>query len=541
MQVQQITKLQPITFCMSSNMKKITASSAIGGVYDSFQKTKKNFDVTKNINNFYNNLCINTGIISKQNIKIYIDNLINNTNLNEEEAISILNILSEFASYKSLKSIERELKKRKIQRIVEPEFFTEVGISSKEPNLNNVLEYIFKRNLLSFKNYPDRDSNKAMILDSKLLKYLESLNNKNFVEWQNYIKENNIKLLYINNFENSYNFLNQTDSLDKFAINIINSVNQTDKRASVEQIKTFLNRENIETITKLNLDVDFINIESKNKNNLQSIANKVNPIIPTKKDFIDFVIKNSELCGVEKLKSQEYIMQFLEKMMIAISPKEYNSYLKNLHTQINRFVEENNKNPENIYYLIPSENKSFIIANYQYAKVNNLKNLKYIYPEKNVWANKAFDLSKLPPDSTVVVIDDCSISGLSLGQDVFPYKNINYKNTDKNLSMLIAPLLITEQGLENIQNISKRILRHNKDKILYQRIIPNWQSLDMLSDKKYLDMQNANDYVTSLVLPYMGPDTNCEFLSPIYKKFFYSPKAQKFSIDNLSFYSELFL
>lgn len=537
MQVQRITNQQPIFF-RAGKVSKPSVLLSANLKTDTFVRNN-NFNLKASVEVFHNKLAHKMGIVSALTVQKQVKRISEQTNITENETLYLLKKLTEYSGYKNLKFIEDELKKRNIQTIHNPDIFLEEGISTKEPCLNSVLSYVFKRNLQAFTNYPNPNYNKAIILDSVLLKEIEKLPKDKYEKFLDTMKINKISFIYLKDFENGYNIFNQNENLDNFAINLIKKAQENNQNDLKNNIDDVLNKEIFDLIEKLGLTVDVINPQAEEKISSAYIANKINPILPDSKEFIDFINKNSRFCGEETEQSKKYIFKFLNEMLTVITPKQYSDYLKTLHAKINKFILDNNKNPENIFYAIPAENKSFIVANYQYKKVNNLENLKYVYPKNNVWANKAFDLSILPENSTLIVLDDCSITGLSLANEVFPYKNLNFKDAPKDLSIIISPIAITKEGQKNIKSIISLCDREKNDKIIYQKRIPNWENSVALSDKKYLDMEYANDYVTSFILPYMGPDTNCEFIGPLLKKFFYSPKAQKFAINNLDFTLDL--
>ena len=177
--------------------------------------------------------------------------------------------------------------------------------------------------------------------------------------------------------------------------------------------------------------------------------------------------------------------------------------------------------------------KSFVTAMYQYKKANKKDNLQYILPQYDSWCEKYYDLKDIPKDSTLVILDDCILTGLTMIQDAFNYTKNARKL--KDMSLIFASVVGTNKGIENIKNLIKAHGRDKKDTVITGSIIPEWESRSPILDMKYLDILTSKPYITAVTLPYIGPDTNCELLHPLLKKFLFSPEAQKFCSKNLDF------
>lgn len=230
-------------------------------------------------------------------------------------------------------------------------------------------------------------------------------------------------------------------------------------------------------------------------------------------------------------------MDFLNKMMTVITPKQYANYLKEMHQKLLSHLKVKGKSLENTYFIIPSISKSFVVANYQYQKINNIspENILY-YSGMSKCLKEDGILSRLPENSTIVVIDDCVISGASMLDEVFDYKDLSASSAleRKNIDVVIAPIVITKNGIGRIMQAAQWAGRLENDTIIAAKVLPEWNDNSHLLGKLYKNKIPANNKnLTSLIFPYMGPDTNCSRFIVFYEEFFVSPAAQKLTIDEL--------
>ena len=118
----------------------------------------------------------------------------------------------------------------------------------------------------------------------------------------------------------------------------------------------------------------------------------------------------------------------------------------------------------------------------------------------------------------------------------FPYETLventpDFKNGD--MEVIYAPVFATENGMKRIDKYMKIMHREDKDCIIPARILPQ-----ATVDDSKMPIVSSNTYLTSSVMPYMGPDSNAEEFVPLYQSFLCSPKAQKppqDSFDIMSF------
>ena len=221
-----------------------------------------------------------------------------------------------------------------------------------------------------------------------------------------------------------------------------------------------------------------------------------------------------------------------------ITPRKYGKYFKDIHAKITEYLHKTNQDTANVYHIIPNVEKSFAITNYMYRRANNVNSSKSLFVKTNEnFGTMLPDLNILPSNSTLVVMDDYMISGLSMLQEQFPYDELI--RTDhfapmgrvlqkKNMNVIFAPIISSKAGKFEFENYIKHVGRQDKDKILSAKDMPQFEEKVIYNrERKY------NRFQTSTVLPYMGPDTNAEEFIPMYEQFLYSPNAQKPVSENI--------
>lgn len=474
---------------------------------DSFEKSP--LTNKEKLGNYYDKLQKDMEIVSAQDVENIAHDIQLKTGENLEDIYKVLDILTEYSSYKSLKKIEKELNKEEIKQIKN---FTinEKDYKNSQITLTSIFHYFSKNNIELNKKF---GKNTAVIIDKNLLNYLEK--NPSEINKQ-------YKYIYIENFENGYNFLTQNGKLKNKAIKLIKYAQKCHNNYDLPQnVQNLLNFDNYKKINSLGIDAKIITANS-NSTTPEKIANNLNPIIPTKNKFISSFINKEINNELEKT-----FFNSFEELTEVITPKKYNQYLKDTHTKLLEYLESKNKSLDDVYFIIPSTQKSFILTTYLYQKINNIKHPKNIIPDYTL-NESGIDMSKIPDNAVFLLVDDCAITGLSMIRERFYYKQTIKQN--KNISIVFAPITSTSKGIENINKTIRQYSRSKKDKVL----IPskNIKTYEEINKSEKLSIPK---YSTSLILPYMGPDSNIYELTPLYEKFFNKEIAQKASIFDYDF------
>ena len=521
-----------------SHLCKITPSfkqrNAV--ISDTFVKSaEENFYI--GVKNLYKKIYAQLEVKNLQDVKKLVRALASQTGVDDNTIYSVLGRLTAYSSYKSISKIQERLSSinvSNVSNIIQP-------LSTPPKNfpicLSGCLNYILKRNgKLSPANNTDAKS--AIVIDSNLLKYMEYLSADELSDFkEKYIKDN--KIVYFEDFENGYNFLNNGSDLKLKALSLLSQIKDSTTETPQEVMGRILNSNIVNKAQDLGLKVEIIkNIQNKEINDTDILKN-ISPIMPDEESFISTILsmRLNGLTENELEKSERYLLNYIDKMLLPISPKKYSEYLKTVKHKLDLFIKNNNKNPNNIFYLIPAPEKSFITTNYQYRNVNNIKDVTYLFPEYDRWYDKNYDFSKLPPNSTIVILDDCIITGLSLAKEAFRYQKVKkqIEKMNSDISIVLAASAGTKSGIENLKDLVKLHSRTKQDTVITGAIIPQWDSPSKDADAKYLGINAKSEYHTAVALPYMGPDTNSIIIRPLIQKFLYSNHAQKATEPNLDF------
>ena len=175
---------------------------------DTFENTSSSFD--NSIKNYYKQLKSDMEILEEKDVKLMAQKISIDTGVDIDTVYETMGKLSAFSSYKSLDVIKKYIKENDVRMIsnILP-YYDYNNDYNWEPTLSNVLHYISLRNF----NMPvDRTvynlSRKAIIIDSKLLNIIKNMSEDERMQiYKKVLKKPNNKLVYIDGFENSYNFL----------------------------------------------------------------------------------------------------------------------------------------------------------------------------------------------------------------------------------------------------------------------------------------------------------------------------------------------
>ena len=463
--------------------------------------------------------------IKPEEIEDFIKTLSAKTETGEKQILNIMARITAYSGYKSLATIQKKLAEAGINALGK----IPIGHNTKPEDipicLSSVLRYILMKN----GRIPSaqKESQQGIILDSELLKYIENAPQENKEKLFETLSKS--KIVYLEDFENSYNFLNRGAGVKFFTQNIFYDLQ------SGKPLDEILNGNILERAKKLGLEVTVIKNEPPQNITPKKIADNINPAIPSKEEFSKIIdsILNKTFEPNEDAKYKKYVLDFIRKMVYPISAYDYTYYLKLVSKQIDIFLAETGRNPENVYYVLPTPEKSFITTIYQYTKANKIDKPKLIMPEYDNWFDKDYNLQNLPKDSTLVILDDCILTGLTMAKEALDYSKKARKLN--NISVIFASVVGTKQGIENIKNLIKIHGRDKKDFVITGKVVPHWESNSAILDKRYMNLEHVFPYLTAVTLPYMGPDTNCELIHPLLKKFLFTPKAQKPSNKNLDF------
>jgi hypothetical protein len=500
---------------------------------DSFEK--RPFDFNNETKVFYKKLQKSMNVVTPQDIVAQAKRVSQKTGVSIEDVYDTMGILSQYSSYKSLSYIEKELKKHDIK------YIDNLGIRYMEQPygnavcLTNILHYLSLKNF-QFKRYFEYspEDKKAIIVDSNLTNLIK--NDRKF-----YIGKKNCKLFYIENFEKGYNFLNQNKSFEDFTVDTIRKAKSMQKYTGKDDLSSnvsfLLNSDVMGDINMLTYLSNICVIKRKNISTPEKIADNLNPIMPDYNTFKSVLDEISQKHKVSTEDGEKYVMKALNKEFEVITPTDLSKHLQIMHKKIINHLIENNRDFSKVYYVIPSNDKSFSLVNYQYQKANNIKEMPNYTMIRNSDSYNGLDVNELPEGSTFIILDDYLISGHSMMREQFPYHNLvstNKSFSKKNMQIIFAPVFATKNGIKNFQEFIDKANRTGKDCIITSKILPK-----LNFDGKQMKLDRSNEFLTSSIMPYMGPDSNAlEFLK-LYEKFLYKSEAQKTPLSYFDYLEEL--
>lgn len=522
----QTFHISPVFTALNTNKPRLRKSE---DSFDTFEKSTK-YSFKRDVQNYHQQLSKEMGILTKKDIKAMAQRISNSTGLDRRDVYKVMGKLSSYSSYKSLDIFKKYIKDNQVSVISNLlPYYEPKNNKNWTPSLSNAMHYICTRNFgIAFDRTPYNYTKKLVFIDSELIEKIKRMSKKNReLFYKNFLERDNYQLVYFEDFENGYNFFNQGDDFEKFTTATINKAKKLQKingRNINYNVSMVLNGLNYYNMKKLGIKTDIV----KNKYPIkpEQIAKNLQPIIPNEQNMIKTLNDALLFSHGDKNENQKYMMKLIRNIMTVVTPHQYNLYLKSLHNKINNYLIENNYPLDKVYYLIPSIYKSYVLTNYQYQKANNIRNAKMIYLDKMEDEYKQLK-EKLPENSTVIILDDTAISGLSYVEENFPYQDIAKKmKKSNNIRFIFAPMFATNYGINKIETIAKENSRKNIDKVICAKVLPELDKdipLEFFSETQ----KKSSPYLTSLVLPYMGPDSNCEDLVLWYGNFLYWSGAQK--------------
>ena len=183
-----------------------------------------------------------------------------------------------------------------------------------------------------------------------------------------------------------------------------------------------------------------------------------------------------------------------------------------LNKKIEKILSSLGKTFDDVIFIVPDKHKSFGLISYQYAKVNNQNNNKFIYPnyrDSNVDRN-------LTRGKIFVFLDDFSGSGQSFLNKDLPY--MKFKKINPANSIIFAPVAYTGYSQNKIKK--ENINMHNSLRNRYNDyFVGGHEITDMTPYIKLfsIDQKNAIIYakkcgydagMSVIAFPHVIPD-NC--------------------------------
>lgn len=439
----------------------------------------------KQLDNVYNNYKESLNEITPEDITNAVNNLKNTTNYSEKEILYAMQKATQFGNMQSLKVIGKALNDNNIKKTGMMRYHK----TNEKFNLNEVIHYFFyskKLQRLDGEEY-------GVILDNNKLNNLEKMKESNPTLFDERINEID-KSFILSGFDDGITFLDRSKNLED---------------VTKKFLQKDIDKEAVERARKLGLEP--IIIKNENEPSIQTIYNQLKPEQMTRKQ-LDAVIDANVMTRLndiqEQVDTKKALAQYLENNMKIFTPEKLSQLSKNMYSEIKNVMNSENKTMDDVVYGIPKYTKSNIVVNYMYQKVNNIPDEKFISVNEFL-SNKDYE------DKTMVILDDCSISG----EQIIEISNdINKSHKLKNNSIIYAPLYCTETAETEINADLDIRKRSDSEKLInLTKEYYDWDENIEPKNSFYTSLgEDGFEHGTScIVFPYMSPDNNSEFAANI--------------------------
>lgn len=475
---------------------------------------------------------------TKEEIESIIEELINQ-GIEEKEAILTLNYLTQFASLKSMQKIADKLNDIKVSSFC----------STSTITYNWLFEYFFN-NKYRLLYEPFETGQQGYVLDKIGLEYLE-----NHPDKLEELKNNPcVEFFVLEGWDEGLNIYNQGKDINSIAENAYQLAKTAQKISKEENIdfKEALKKAcvlNIDQKTK-KLGINNYTLISNQDNgcnaDINSIIRNIAPNNITLKELRKILCETiNNIATDNKIETLRLFCALLISQIDIYTPRKLGDELKKMHKLIIEKVNELKKSDgsqfeeDDIIYVIPKKYKSYSTIAMQYALVNDIDINKFqiLYKPflKNITKEK---------DKIYVILDDMMGSGASLIGDV--YGLFEEDGFDESNHIILAPVLTNNQANSFAQAEFEQNKRGKLDFVIspqnpktFLRSSLFWKNL---SDKQQNEFYNVFYRNMALGLggtgfavafPYMTPDNNFKYATPLLEKFMLNGNAIKNKYVNL--------
>ncbi|MBY0404465.1 MAG: hypothetical protein K2X66_11250 [Cyanobacteria bacterium] len=227
---------------------------------------------------------------------------------------------------------------------------------------------------------------------------------------------------------------------------------------------------------------------------------------------------------------QQAALEVVERSAQIYSPRRTGQALLNTHDKVMALAEKKDIPLQNIYYILPDNHSSFTVINHMMQQLSGLPAKQFIdLSQHGEPVSRIEEKIKQGEKCLFVILDDLCGSGMTLGDGIESIRTF-IAGSSKH-SLVVAPIISTEQGQRNVQNSAKK---YWKD-INNFHYLPD-QTVQAFHETAYYKSLNKNERLvidaivqgrgylnanTSCVFPWMGSDTNSAF----WREFFVTPNT----------------
>lgn len=454
--------------------------------------------------------------ISKEDINSTIDKIANTTEYNKKDITEAMQLVTQFGNIQSVNIIGKTLENHEAGRIPNNGSVFKFFVKDKSFNeafsdnfgLNAGMHYLLNQKEL----YEIEPYNFGIFLDDNKLQDIEKLKEKSPEALNDLKTWKNARFFVLSGYENGISFIDRSKSLESATLDLLNKAKEYNIPLSQAVDKDVLDRCD-------KLGIKPIIIKNENTPSVDNIYKQLRPEQISEQE-LNAVIDASVMKKIDNPKKQidakDGLVTYLENSLENYTPERMSKELKEIHSKIIETTKNLGKTPEDIIYIIPNDQKSYDLVDYQYQEINNIPKDKF------VTLKNPFSIDKLNPQNKVLVLlDDCSLSGSSfLEEPNFEYTMTSIGAKQNNNNIIFAALYISELAEEKIDRAIHKRKRQNHDIIIKNNNDENnWhdnmEKPLMKLTKEALGNSGWESSRYCLIFPYMAPDNNSEFAANI--------------------------
>ena len=454
--------------------------------------------------------------ISKEDINSTIDKIANTTEYNKKDITEAMQLVTQFGNMQSVNIIGKTLENHEAGRIPNNGSVFKFFVKDKSFNeafsdnfgLNAGMHYLLNQKEL----YEIEPYNFGIFLDDNKLQDIEKLKEKSPEALNDLKTWKNARFFVLSGYENGISFIDRSKSLESATLDLLNKAKEYNIPLSQAVDKDVLDRCD-------KLGIKPIIIKNENTPSVDNIYKQLRPEQISEQE-LNAVIDASVMKKIDNPKKQidakDGLVTYLENSLENYTPERMSKELKEIHSKIIETTKNLGKTPEDIIYIIPNDQKSYDLVDYQYQEINNIPKDKF------VTLKSPFSFDKLNPENKVLVLlDDCSLSGSSfLEEPNFEYTMTSIRAKQNNNNIIFAALYASDFAEEKIDRAIHKRKRQNHDIIIKNNNDENnWhdnmEKPLMKLTKEALGNSGWEASRYCLIFPYMAPDNNSEFAANI--------------------------
>lgn len=419
----------------------------------------------------------------------------------KRKILSTMQQATQFANIKSLKTVIKALNKEKVGSIGDISKTEQPEFVKNNFGLNITLHYLINKKRMGELS----GQNNAIFLDKNKLAQLkdEAKTDPSYIK--NLVNDSKNKFFVLSGFDNGINFLNRNQKLGDKTLKLIKKDNIDDN---------IINQ-------ALELGINPIVIKNKNEATTKNIYEQMRPEQMTQEELnavVDANILHTYKYPDVHCDVKSDLIKYLDNNLLVISPETMSNGFADMHKNIVMYNQNLGKTEKDLIYCIPDSEKSYGLINHQYQLTNNINRKQFTDIETLLGK---IDSPKLK-NKTIVFLDDCAMSGNSMSDNFFPFKERLDIVKKQNINFIYAPFIVTDKSCTKLQGM---ILENNqrKDKIIFKKKISNdWEKdlknptlLSHALGKTAFGYQWQYNEKPCVIFPYMAPDNNCNFAANI--------------------------